>query len=197
MADQSVRYIGHMPRTADPGTPDRILIAVTPLFYRYGVRAVGMNQIIAAAGCGKNVLYRHFPAKTDLVAAYLRRCRADRERAAQAAESAAGDDPHARLLALVGEVADRVREPGFRGCAMRHHLIEFPDDEDAPRQIAESYLTESRARVDALATSPAVADRIWLLLDGLYASAGRPDADRQAATAVALARDLIDRSRRS
>jgi AcrR family transcriptional regulator len=189
--DRSVRYIGHMPRTADPTTPDRILSAVVPLFYRYGVRAVGMNQIIAAAGCGKNVLYRHFPTKTDLVAAYLDRTRAERERSARAAEAAAGDDPRARLLALVGEVADRLRDPGFRGCAMRHHLIEFPDTDDAPDRIARSYLAGSRARIDALAPSPAVADRIWRIVDGLYASAARPDAARQAATARAMAREVL------
>lgn len=180
-----------MPRTADPGTRDRILAAVVPLFYRYGVRAVGMNQIIAAAGCGKNVLYRHFPTKTDLVAAYLDRTRADRERAARDAESAAGDDPRARLLALVGEVAGQVRDPGFRGCAMRHHLIEFPDADDAPDEIARSYLTDSRARIEALAASPGAADRIWLLIDGLYASAARPDAAGQAATALTMAREIV------
>ena len=64
-----------MARTPAPGTRERILGVASRLFYDNGVRAVGMNRIITEAGTGKNLLYQHFPAKSDLVAAYLDRAR--------------------------------------------------------------------------------------------------------------------------
>ena len=82
---------------------------------------------------------------------------------------------------MVAEIADRVREPGFRGCAIRNYLTEFPAEDDAPGRIARDYLESSRAGVDELAQavggSPVPADRVWLIIEGLYAVAGRPDAD--------------------
>jgi AcrR family transcriptional regulator len=52
---------------------ERILATAARLFYAQGVRATGIDQIIAEAAVAKATLYYHFPAKTDLVRAYLRR----------------------------------------------------------------------------------------------------------------------------
>ncbi|MGW4940813.1 TetR/AcrR family transcriptional regulator [Actinoplanes sp. NPDC004185] len=183
-----------MARTAAPGTRARIVSTVAPLFYSQGVRAVGMAQIVAAAGCGKNLLYSHFPGKNELVAAYLSAVRAERERSTERALAAAGDG-RAAVVALVAEIADRVREPDFRGCAMRNYLTEFPAEDDEPGRIAREYLASSRARVDELVRaaggSPVLADRVWLVIEGLYAVAGRPDAAQQAEVAVAMVKDLV------
>ncbi|MEU8611182.1 TetR/AcrR family transcriptional regulator [Actinoplanes sp. NPDC048791] len=184
-----------MARTAAPGTRARIVSTVAPLFYNQGVRAVGMAQIVAAAGCGKNLLYSHFPGKNELVAAYLSLVRAERERSTERALAAVCEGREA-VVALVAEIADRVREPGFRGCAMRNYLTEFPAEDDAPGRVARDYLASSRARVDELVRvaggSPRLADRVWLVIEGLYAVAGRPDAAQQADVAVALVRDLVE-----
>src|SRR5258707_2870801 len=50
----------------------RILAAAGELFYREGIRAVGVEAIAEAAGTNKMTLYRHFASKDDLVAEYLR-----------------------------------------------------------------------------------------------------------------------------
>jgi AcrR family transcriptional regulator len=189
-----------MARTAAPDSRERILDAVTPLFYEQGVRAVGTSRIIDTAGCGKNLLYAQFPSKTDLVAGYLTRFRALRDRAVDAAVDAAGPDPADRLVAVVGEVADRTREPVYRGCPFRNYLTEFPHDDGPPAHIAREFLRASRDRIEGLVGQLPVADRrglvdrIWLVLDGLYASAAHPLDDRAGEVAVVFVRELIDRA---
>jgi AcrR family transcriptional regulator len=178
------------------GARERILDAATVLFYARGVRAVGTSEVVEAAGCGKNLLYAHFPSKLDLVAAYLERFRARRERALERAVAGC-DDPGEQLVALVAEVADRVGAPGFRGCALRNYLTEFPDADDAASRVAHDYLRESRARVAALVDRLEVADRagvterIWLVVEGLYASGAHPADAVSARAAVALVEEIV------
>jgi AcrR family transcriptional regulator len=50
---------------------DRILRTAHDLFYREGIRATGIDRIIAASGVTKVTFYRHFPSKNDLIRAYL------------------------------------------------------------------------------------------------------------------------------
>ncbi|MBO0793742.1 MAG: helix-turn-helix transcriptional regulator, partial [Ktedonobacteraceae bacterium] len=48
----------------------RLLEVARDLFYREGIRAVGVDTIVEQSGVGKATLYRHFPTKDDLIAAY-------------------------------------------------------------------------------------------------------------------------------
>mgnify|MGYP003403968929 CR=1 FL=1 len=52
---------------------ERILETASALFYRRGVRAVGVDLVVEEAGVAKTSLYRHFRTKDDLVAAFLAR----------------------------------------------------------------------------------------------------------------------------
>src|SRR6202166_4016444 len=51
----------------------RILSVASALFYRHGIRAIGVETIAEAAETNKMTLYRHFSSKDELVAEYLRR----------------------------------------------------------------------------------------------------------------------------
>lgn len=66
--------VGHAP-TTDRGrvSRERILSAAADLFYRQGVRATGLGQIITASGTGKGQLYHYFAGKSDLVRAVIER----------------------------------------------------------------------------------------------------------------------------
>jgi AcrR family transcriptional regulator len=196
-----------MARTPAPGTRERILGVASRLFYDNGVRAVGMNRIITEAGTGKNLLYQHFPAKSDLVAAYLERARVRRTEAVRRALEGAGDDPREQLVALVAETATMVRRPGFRGCAFRNYLAEFPEDDllvgdDAPAAVAHTQLAESRAAIAERVALLDVEDpdrlveQLWLLVDGLFLQAAYRDRlddllDPAADAAIDLARRLV------
>src|ERR1700741_400881 len=59
-------------RDPHPAPRERILTAAADLFYRQGIRAVGVEAIAEAARTNKMTLYRHFASKDELVAEYLR-----------------------------------------------------------------------------------------------------------------------------
>ena len=56
-----------------PSARERILDTAFRLFYARGIRAVGVDLIIAESGVAKATFYKHFPAKDELALAYLDR----------------------------------------------------------------------------------------------------------------------------
>lgn len=59
------------PDTSDLSAKERILRTAHDLFYAEGLRATGIDRVIAEAGVTKVTFYRHFPSKNDLILAYL------------------------------------------------------------------------------------------------------------------------------
>src|SRR6476469_2131904 len=108
--------------TAVPSRPssaarDRILETAFRLFYARGLRAVGVDTLIAESGVAKATFYKYFPAKDDLVLAYLDKV--DGVWSGQLHESAeaAGPDPADELVGLCGALGAACRRDGYRGCA--------------------------------------------------------------------------------
>src|SRR5262245_40070339 len=67
-------FVNKAPAGQDRAAPrERIVTAACDLFYRQGIRAVGVEAIAEAAGTNKMTLYRHFSSKDELVAECLRR----------------------------------------------------------------------------------------------------------------------------
>ncbi|WP_395570328.1 TetR/AcrR family transcriptional regulator [Streptomyces sp. BK79] len=183
-----------MPRKPAPDAHDRILDAAADLFDRYGVHAVGMQQIIDELGCGKQLLYREFASKDKLVVAYLERCTQDWDRTfAQAL--AAADTPEEQLVEVVRAV--RAMVPGTRGCSLRNTHAEFPDPGHPAHQVSLEHFKAVREQLRELARRTSAADpdrlgdRIMLIIDGVYASGATLGATGAAEEAVALARDVI------
>src|SRR5438105_2124758 len=50
---------------------DKVFAVAADLFYRKGIHAVGVEEIVQRAGVAKISLYRNFASKDDLVVAYL------------------------------------------------------------------------------------------------------------------------------
>src|ERR1700693_2417833 len=97
--------------------PDRLLDTAAELFYREGVRAVGVDLVVERTGVAKTSLYRHFPSKDDLVAAV--RERDDQHSWAYCDRIARrlSRDPKAELTAHVQWIAQYIGRPEYRGCA--------------------------------------------------------------------------------
>src|SRR5262245_45101622 len=86
----------------------RILAAAAELFYRHGIRAVGVEAIAEAAGTNKMTLYRHFDSKDELVAEYLREAAKEANGCWDRLSKAHPDDPLAQLRAWLAEMADHL-----------------------------------------------------------------------------------------
>src|ERR1700750_2709194 len=93
----------------------RILAVARELFYRQGIRAVGVDAIAEAAGTNKMTLYRHFASKDELVAECLRQVAAKADALWDRIETAHPGDPWAQLKAWVAAMSGHLQEE--RGCA--------------------------------------------------------------------------------
>ena len=181
-----------------PSTPrDRILDAAFRLFYARGIRAVGVDLIIAESDVAKATFYRYFPAKDDLVVAYLDRVDGVWSGQLHDAAEAAGPDPADALVGLFDALGTACRRDGYRGCAFLNAAAEaVPGSPVHDRTVAHKaavldWVTGLAA--DAGAPDPrGLARSLTLLLDGGLAS-GALDADPEAVVRAAQsARVLID-----
>ncbi|MQY28362.1 TetR/AcrR family transcriptional regulator [Nocardia aurantia] len=114
---------------ADSGRPERsarrrILDVARGLFYREGIRAVGVDRIIAEAGVAKATFYHHFSSKDQLVCAYLDEV-AQLERTAVAGFTEL--PPLRRLQAVFDRIAEIGCGPDFHGCMYINAAAEYPD----------------------------------------------------------------------
>ncbi|MGZ6734595.1 MAG: TetR/AcrR family transcriptional regulator [Nocardioides sp.] len=140
--------------TRDPGVPkrtsaarERILATADRLFYDEGVQAVGIQRIIAEAGVTRVTLYRHFPSKDDLVAAYLQRRSAYDHAQIDGIIESHRDDPRGAL----SELATALTRDDFgslrRGCPFINASAEFTGSHVARVMAREirSWVTEQIA----------------------------------------------------
>jgi AcrR family transcriptional regulator len=178
---------------------DRILDAAYELFAHHGIRAVGIDRIIAEAGVAKMTFYRHFPSKDDLVVAFLdlREHRWTFEWL-QAEAERAGSTGRERLLGLLDAMDSWFREDDFESCSFIKTLLETFDEDDPVHQAAVRHLEVIRKMVAGYAEQAGIADpdetayQLQILMMGATVSASR--GDREAARrARSIAELLIDR----
>jgi AcrR family transcriptional regulator len=154
-----------------------------------------MQQIIDECGCGKNLLYREFASKDHLVAAYLERCQQEWTAIMHEATEHYGDDAAGQLVAMVRAVARQVEAPDFRGCPFRVTHAEFPDEDHPAHQVSVRHVKNLRTWLRSLARRAgagdqrALADRIMLIIDGLYVNGAMLGRKGATTEAVALAEE--------
>src|SRR5215208_4148563 len=165
--------------SANAQTPprERILAAASDLFYRYGIRAVGVEAIAEAAGSNKMTLYRHFASKDELVAEYLRRLAADAGKFWDGLEAAHPGDPRAQLRGWLAAMEAHVVDFDQRGCALANAAVELPEKDHPARRVIEQFKAAQRDRLIGLcgaigiAEPELLADELFLLLEGARVSA--------------------------
>lgn len=185
-----------MPAETGPARK-RILDSASRLFYERGIRAVGVDLIIAESNVAKATFYKHFPSKDDLVLAYLDRVDDIWTGQLRDCAAAAGPDPADQLVGMFDALRSACRRPGYRGCAFINTAAESaPGTPVHERTLAHK--TAVRAWVRDLARQAGARDprtlarSLTLLLDGGLAS-GSLDAGQDAPRiAKASARALVD-----
>lgn len=186
-----------MPRKPTPGARERILDKAACLFSERGINAVGLQQVIDDCGCGKNLLYREFASKDELVVAYLERMRAQSDADIDAAIGRFPDDPAAQLVAIVQDAVDTAAAPDYRGCPFHTAVAEFRDPDHPVHRVAVAEIASVRRRLRAIArkagaASPNdLADRLMLLIEGVYTSGTMLGRRGPLHGAVAFAEDLV------
>ena len=166
---------------------DRIMAAADRLFYRKGIRAVGVDAVAAEAGISKRSLYDTFPSKDALVAAYLRQ-------RIQPLPST-GEPPAEQVLALFDQLHARFASGEFRGCPFVNAVTELAEDCETARAIAADYKQVRRRHIASLLALAGAADpdmlasHIALLFEGAIASmlvSNDPSVAKQARDAAAV-----------
>src|SRR5256885_4810494 len=175
---------------------ERLVAAAIELFYRQGFGAVGIDQVIDAAGVTKTTFYKHFESKDDLmVAAVQRRDEWESQAWAKAVHKRAGDDPAKQFLAMFDVMDEWFNAPDFHGCMFVNAAAEFPNPHDPVHQAAAAYKRKVRdhwrdvaksAGADS-ASANTFADCYAALIEGaliLRQTHGRNDAARAIRPAV-------------
>ena len=179
---------------------ERVLESAYELFSRRGVRAVGVDEVIAHAGVAKATLYAHFPSKDDLVLAFLEQ----REQRwtlgfVEAEARRRGTTPEEQLLAVFDAFDVWFRREDFEGCSFIKLLLEMGPEHPAGRASVH-HLDTIRSLVGTLAQEAGLRDSevfarsCQLLMQGSIVAAAAGDADA-AQRAKAMARTLIDQHR--
>ncbi len=186
------------PYASAPRAADRIFDSAGELFYREGIRAVGVDEIVTRAGVTKPSLYRSYKSKDELVAAVLRQVETGFWERFEAAEQLHPDDPKAQMIAYFQGLADRSGGDDYRGCNLSNAVVEYPDRQHAGRQVAQAHKQQLRERLQAKAAqmgasdSKALGDAMMLLVEGLFTSSQMFDGDdKPAKAAVGAVKALI------
>jgi AcrR family transcriptional regulator len=155
--------------SAKAAMQERILETADRLFYREGIRVVGVDTVAAKIGISKRTLYNYFPSKDDLIVAYLsRRLRPIEESSLPPAE---------QILDDFDRLERAMRRDGYRGCPFVNAVAELADPTHAAHQIAVAHKEKRRTLFRKLliqlevANPDSLAIQLMILGEGAVAQA--------------------------
>jgi AcrR family transcriptional regulator len=178
----------------------RIRETARDLFYREGIRAVGVDEIVNRAGVTKPSLYRSFSSKDDLAVSYLKDYADEFFERLDLAVAAHPGDPRAQVVEYLRGLGERAQRCGYRGCGISNAAVEYPLHDHPARAFAEEHKRELRQRLTGMAEEmgaedPRVlADGLLLLIEGTFICGQLFAGDGPAGSAAETADRLIEAS---
>ncbi|MGH3856719.1 MAG: TetR/AcrR family transcriptional regulator [Pseudonocardiaceae bacterium] len=172
---------------------DRLVETAENLFYREGIRAVGVERLLAVSGVGRASFYRHFTSKDDLAVTMLRNLGERWQRWLDERVTARGGEP----LAVFDALAERFESTGFRGCAAINTMVEAADPTSAVHRAAAKHKEAVIGYLDTLLAAAGhhdhgqLAEQFMLLIDGATVTALREGSSEPARQARAIASVLL------
>ena len=179
-----------MSETSPLPARERILATALRLFYQDGIRATGIDRIIAESGVAKMSFYRHFPSKADLVRAFLAARHAYwMDWFTASVERRFGQEG---LAAIAAALSDWFAEADFRGCAFINTVAEsgaeFPAAIEHKRDL-EAYIRSLAERL-ALPAPAETAAKAMILIEGMIVRAQMGEITGLAQIAAQMFTDL-------
>ena len=188
------------PPCVKPRVRDRIFETACSLFYKNGIRDVGVDLIATEAGTNKMSFYRNFASKDELVAEYLARKGRDFWQWWDGVVAEHEGDARGQIEALFEAYVTSTCFRDSRGCAFANASVEIADEDHPARQVAIKQKMEMRRRFRDLAAQAGagtkageLGDALMLLMEGGFLTRrtfGPGDGPLQ--TAALTARVLID-----
>jgi AcrR family transcriptional regulator len=157
---------------AEPSARERLLLAASRLFCQFGINAVGVDAVVAAAGTAKATLYKNFGSKEQLVEAVLERegrLWRDWFIGGLDAGEATPLERLRRVFPLLGEWFAQER---FYGCPFINAMGEHDKNEERLRDATLAHKKAVLARLEQLARAAGAVDpgkmahQIGMLIDG-------------------------------
>jgi len=155
--------------SAKAAMEERILDTADRLFYRQGIRVIGVDTVAAEIGISKRTLYNYFPSKDDLIVAYLSR----RLRPIEVTDG----PPAEQILEDFDRLERAMRKEGYRGCPFMNAVAELADPAHAAHKIAVAHKEKRRTLFRKLlkqlnvADPDALATQLMILGEGAVAQA--------------------------
>jgi len=179
-----------MESISKPAAKDRILTTAHDLFYRHGIRATGIDRIIADSKVAKVTFYRHFPSKNDLIRSFLEYRHQKWLAWFKEALACHGQDVHA----LVPALAEWFKAEEFRGCAFINTVGELANDLPEVIEITRHHKNDMIAVIANLlppsATREKLSNTLAVVVDGAIVRAqydSTPEHALQAVTRIIAA----------
>src|SRR5829696_242055 len=175
--------------TAKAAMQERILDTADSLFYRRGIRVIGVDTVAAEIGISKRTLYNYFHSKDDLIVAYLSR----RLRPIEPSDA----PPAEQILEDFDRLERAMRKDGYRGCPYMNAVAELADSAHAAHKIAVAHKEKRRSLFRKLlrqlnvADPEALATQLMILGEGAVAQALVHSDPKMACAAREAARVLL------
>lgn len=163
-------------RTDGATAQEQLLDAAQELFYRDGIRAIGVDAVVERAGVNKMSLYRRFASKDELVTAYLQRMDDGFRARFEKSVAKHPGKPAKQMLQALDDLVKRASSPDYRGCPFLNIACEFGDPEHPARVLVEQnkqYLMSRLVEMCRAAGAPdpvELAESLALIVDGIYAT---------------------------
>ena len=155
---------------------DRIFKTARELFYRQGIRAVGVDAIACEAGTNKMSFYRSFASKDELVAECLRVQTREYWEWWDGVVAPHAGDARRQIQALFEASVAKVCSKDTCGCPISNAAVELREEGHPGHKLIRAFKNEIRSRMRALAREAGAADAdtlgdaLMLLLEGVTSS---------------------------
>lgn len=151
---------------------DRIFDTACELFYKQGIRCVGVDAIASEAGTNKMSFYRSFASKDELVAEYLKSLEQEHWEWWDETIAPYAGDARKQIEALFDGWVTKARKNGEHGCAFINAAVEIREAEHPALEVVHKAKAEKRRRFRKLAKEAGASapdmlgDALTLLAEG-------------------------------